>query len=264
MSLSTAPRCAFYNFPAALTPLPRLQELRLDLHMTISAVKDKLYTHNGSNKDTMELQLRDRDGNTLCRMLDESKPLGYYGAMNGMEIHVLDHDPFSLSRGGGLDDVSQIEKYRMTDEEYDAREKTYRAFKKKMMAQDPNWRPVHVQKAQEAATQAYLDPACVAGVEIGKRCSIAPGDRRGEICFVGQVEGLGDGYWVGIKLDEPMGKNNGSYKGKQYFEADDKFGSFVRPDRVTVGDFRPAWEEELEGDGPAPASEGHAGDDAEL
>jgi hypothetical protein len=30
-------------------------------------------------------------------------------------------DPFSLSRNGGLEDVSQVEKYRMSDEDYTKR-----------------------------------------------------------------------------------------------------------------------------------------------
>ncbi len=48
-----------------------------------------------------------------------SRPLGYYGVQNGNEIHVVDTDPHSLSRDGGLDDLSQVQKYRMSDEDYD-------------------------------------------------------------------------------------------------------------------------------------------------
>ncbi|CAM9894748.1 unnamed protein product [Heterosigma akashiwo] len=52
--------------------------------------------------------------------------LGYYSVESGMEIHVVDDDPYSLSRGGGLEDVSQVEKYRMTEEDYDRRSGTIR------------------------------------------------------------------------------------------------------------------------------------------
>jgi len=41
-------------------------------------------------------------------MLDDSKKLGFYGLAHGHRVHVVDHDPMSLSRGGGLDDVSQV------------------------------------------------------------------------------------------------------------------------------------------------------------
>lgn len=197
----------------------------------------------------MELQLKDKNGNIISRMIDDNRPLGYYGVTNGMTIHVVDNDPFSLSRDGGLDDVSRIEKYRMTEEEYDKREKSYRAWKKNMVAKDPNWKPPHLAKqAQEQAenNEQYLSPDCVSHVEVGKRCSIFPGDRRGEVMFIGTVTGLGAGYWVGIKLDEPLGKNNGTYNGVHYFEAQPNYGSFVRPSRITVGDFPSILDEELD------------------
>ena len=63
------------------------------------------------------------------------------------------------------------------------------------------------------------------------------GERRGEIAYVGKVAGMGAGFWLGVRLDEPTGENNGTYKGKQYFEAMDKCGVFVRPMDLQVGDF---------------------------
>ena len=43
-----------------------------------------------------------------------------------MQIHVIDTDPGSASVGGWLEDTSLIEKYKMSDEEYNKRENTYR------------------------------------------------------------------------------------------------------------------------------------------
>jgi tubulin-folding cofactor B len=45
---------------------------------------------------------------------------------------------------------------------------------------------------------------------------------------------------VGVECDEPVGKNDGSVKGKRYFSCEGVGGMrglFVRPERVTVGDY---------------------------
>jgi tubulin-folding cofactor B len=80
----------------------------------------------------------------------------------------------------------------------------------------------------------------VQGMDVGMRCEVSPGNRRGSIAFVGPVTELGGGgYWVGIIFDEPVGKTDGTAKdGKRYFEAPgSNYGGFVRGKHVTVGDF---------------------------
>jgi len=58
-------------------------------------------------------------------------------------------------------------------------------------------------------------------------------DTFGTIRFIGDVE-FATGTWVGIELDKPSGKNDGSVKGFRYFQCEPLFGSFVRPDAVEL------------------------------
>ena len=56
--------------------------------------------------------------------------------------------------------------------------------------------------------------------------------------YVGKVPGLEKGFWVGIRLDEPTGDEySGKVKQKVYFECSNKFGLFVRPADIKVGDY---------------------------
>lgn len=57
----------------------------------------------------------------------------------------------------------------------------------------------------------------------------------GEILFVGQTS-FAAGTWVGVYLDEPRGKNDGSVQGKRYFSCEPYYGVFVRPSQVHMMD----------------------------
>jgi tubulin-folding cofactor B len=89
-------------------------------------VKEKFRTHIGTPVEHQRLILRER-GQQIGELTDNHRMLGFYsvasGALRsyviiyvrflrkkrlGMEIHVVDTDPFSLSRGGGLTDVSLV------------------------------------------------------------------------------------------------------------------------------------------------------------
>ncbi|RHY35055.1 hypothetical protein DYB32_000461 [Aphanomyces invadans] len=76
-------------------------------------------------------------------------------------------------------------------------------------------------------------------LQVGQRCEIS-GKRRGEIAYIGAVQGIPPGEWVGVRLDMPFGKNDGSQGSQRYFDCKPLHGVFVRPDSVNVsGEFPP-------------------------
>ncbi|XP_012692279.2 kinesin-like protein KIF13B isoform X2 [Clupea harengus] len=58
------------------------------------------------------------------------------------------------------------------------------------------------------------------------------GGKTGTIRYVGNTD-FSEGTWVGVELDTPSGKNDGSVGGRQYFRCNPGFGVLVRPDRVS-------------------------------
>jgi tubulin-folding cofactor B len=95
-------------------------DIRLNLHSSLAEVKEKIYRHCGTKPHYMTLILK--NGSSVVGMLDdEDRKLGYYPVQHGMTIHVQDNDPFSLAKGGGLEDISLIKKYEISEEDYDKR-----------------------------------------------------------------------------------------------------------------------------------------------
>lgn len=136
-------------------------------------------------------------------------------------------------------DVSAVEKYTLPVESYEKRTDSVLAWKRneKLGRFNPD-----APTLLDAKLAVYDNEIRAKGIAVGKRCRVGEDDsRRGEVMYVGDVEEIpgGAGKWIGIKLDEPVGKNDGSLGGKRYWghEGEGKFGVFVRPERVTVGDF---------------------------
>ena len=63
-------------------------------------------------------------------------------------------------------------------------------------------------------------------LNIGQKVANAKDNEPGIVAYVGVTE-FAPGKWVGVILDQPKGKNNGSVQGKSYFECPDKHGKLV-------------------------------------
>lgn len=52
--------------------------------------------------------------------------------------------------------------------------------------------------------------------KVGQRVDVTGKDVKGVIAYQGMTA-FAPGAWIGLILDEPKGKNNGSIQGQQYF-----------------------------------------------
>ncbi|KAG2469307.1 TBCB protein, partial [Polypterus senegalus] len=206
-------------------------ERRFNRGLTLAELKCKLELVVGTPASSMELQLFSTTNKFLMNMDNDEALLGSYPVDDDCRIHVIDK---SGAKIGEFEDLSRVEKYELPDDVYDKRTDSIRSFLKKKKAGRFKEEDMEKEAEKEAEEKAATE-----NVTVGSRCEVTvPGQPRklGTVMFVGKTE-FKPGYWVGIKYDEPLGKNDGSVNGKRYFECQDKYGAFVKPQNITVGDF---------------------------
>ncbi|XP_017892569.1 dynactin subunit 1 isoform X2 [Ceratina calcarata] len=71
--------------------------------------------------------------------------------------------------------------------------------------------------------------------KVGQRVEVPGKDCQGQIAYIG-YPAFAQGKWVGVILDEPKGKNNGSVKGTSYFKCAENHGMFVRQSQLVFLD----------------------------
>ncbi|KAF7309538.1 CAP-Gly domain-containing protein [Mycena indigotica] len=207
-------------------------ERRIDPHISVEQLKNKLELITGVPVANQAISILSslEDRSVVATLDDNLRPVGYYGLRDWHVLKVDDTNP-STSWTGQLTDVTQTDKFELSQEEYANRTDTVLAYKQKNKV----GRFAPKSETEEVAT-AQVD------IPIGSRCEVEstePGlSKRGRVQFVGPTKfGTGGGVWVGVEYDEPMGKNDGSVNGERYFTCRPNFGAFVRPNKIKVGDY---------------------------
>lgn len=206
-------------------------EKQFDEGITVEELKKKLYPIVGTEPQFMNLQLFSKEEDTAPTVssLSDGKTLFEYGIQRDrMRIHVIDTDPNNKI---SYED-EEVEKYVISEEDYDKRDDTFRKWKKKNI--DPF--VSKTTKPLSAEEEKYSSPSIIEGIEKENRCELKESKMRGTVKFVGKVQ-FDKGYWVGVQLDEPLGTNDGSVNKKKYFTCPQKHGIFIRPDHINVGDY---------------------------
>jgi len=116
-------------------------QIRFNLRDTIDNVRDRIYRQTGTHAPFQYLYFIDC-GVTLFEIPPEeesTKMLGYFNLQHGVTVHVVDLDPHSGSRNGAYENTNLIEKYRMTDEDYDKRRGTLREWARQKKSKDESF-----------------------------------------------------------------------------------------------------------------------------
>ncbi|KAN0007120.1 hypothetical protein ACTFIU_005314 [Dictyostelium citrinum] len=184
----------------------------------------------------MELILRDENKvQDICKIEDDEKTLGSYEPKDGMNIHIIDKDPNNFI--SDLQDISKAPKPVISEEDYNKREGTYKKWKEENQLKKDN-----VKTDDDSSAVAETSNDKEIEIKVGDRCKVISDDptnydeRLGKVQYVGTVE-FSSGVWIGVELDLPLGKNDGSVKGKRYFQCSPKYGCFAKPKNVLVGDY---------------------------
>ncbi|KAM9355336.1 dynactin subunit 1 isoform 2-T2 [Pholidichthys leucotaenia] len=72
-------------------------------------------------------------------------------------------------------------------------------------------------------------------VKVGSLVEVIGKGHRGTVAYIGTTL-FASGKWVGVILDEPKGKNDGTVQGKRYFTCEENHGIFVRQSQIQLVD----------------------------
>ncbi|KAJ3589941.1 hypothetical protein NHX12_007898 [Muraenolepis orangiensis] len=208
---------------------------RFNRGISIAEFKGKLEMIIGTPMSCMDLELFSADDQFLIKLDDQEALLGSYPVDDDCRIHVIDR---SGAQTGDLSDLSKVEKYTISDDAYEKIPDSARSFMKKQHVGQFDEEKKAKKESALAAREAQEEAAANA-ITVGSRCQVQVPEQPtkiGTVMYVG-LTAFKPGHWVGVKYDEPLGKHDGSVNGQRYFECENKYGAFVKPKNITVGDF---------------------------
>lgn len=209
-------------------------ERRFERSLTISALKLKLELISGGQAGNMKLKVYNTDNKLVCQLDNDEALLGSFQVDDGMVLHV--EDP-SL-RADEFLDTSKVEKFEISADEYAKRTDSVRAFKERNKLGKFNEEEMK-RKKEEQEEKEKAEENKSKTMKVNDRCEVkVPGQptRRGCVQYVGSTD-FKPGIWIGVRYDEPHGKNDGKVGDRRYFECPPKYGGFVRPSHAEVGDY---------------------------
>jgi len=212
-------------------------EKRFEKSLTVQELKAKLELICGASSGAMTITVFDKDNKKFCVLEDGNALFGSFPVDDGMRLHVED----SSKSKGEFENVNSVEKFELDKEEYSKRSDTVQAYlKKNKLGKYNEEEMAALAKEKEQREEEEKRIVSEKGIVEGARAQVtiqgAGGVRRGTVRFVGSVH-FQPGTWVGVEYDEPLGKNDGSVGGQRYFTCQQKYGGFVKPNTVEVGDF---------------------------
>ena len=106
-------------------------------------------------------------------MDDDCKTLAEYGAQDGQVIHCIDTNPAAQAFISEFEDVSRVDKYEISDADYDKRADTFRKFRERQLKMNPNFKSYLGQVDKDHEQEEAK------GIEVGSRCETKVGGKRG-------------------------------------------------------------------------------------
>jgi len=211
-------------------------EKRFDKALTVSDLKSKLEMITGGSALAMKITVFDKDDKLICNLDNDNAVFGSFPVDDGCRLHIEDNSRVK----GEFENTAAVDKFELSKEEYAKKEDTLAAYLKRNKLGKYNAEEMaELAKQKDDKESEEKKKAEDGGMVEGARCEVAvPGQlhRRATIRFSGNVH-FQPGWWVGVEYDEPSGKNDGSVGSKRYFTCQAKYGGFVKPNSLTVGDF---------------------------